>query len=323
MKRALITGIAGFAGSHLAGHLRAAGWEVGGLELPGVPRDNLAGIDGVRVAGADILDGRAVEDAVASSAPDAVFHLAAVSFVPAAEGSPRGALDVNAGGTLVLLEACRRRAPAARVVVVSSSEVYGKVPPGGMPIAETSAPAPVNIYAFSKLCAEEAARCYRRAHGTAAVILRPFNHIGPRQAPSFVSSSFARQIAEIEAGLRGPVIDVGNLDAERDFTDVRDTVRAYALAAERCAPGEAYNVCSGRPRRIAELLEILLSLSPARIEVRVDPARLRKSDTPVFYGDGAKLALATGWGPGHPIEETLRGILDWWRGRVRAGARAR
>lgn len=318
MKRALITGIAGFAGSHLAERLLDAGWEVAGLELPGVPRDNVAGLAGVRVEEADILDARATEGAVASAAPDVVFHLAAMSFVPAAEGAPRAALDVNAGGTLALLEACRRRAPGARVVVVSSSEIYGKVPPGGMPIGEDRAPAPANIYALSKLCAEEAARFYRRAHGTAAIILRPFNHIGPRQSPSFVSSSFARQIAEIEAGKREPVIDVGNLDAERDFTDVRDTVRAYALAAEKCAAGEAYNICSGRPRRIAELLELLLSLSTARIEVRTDPARLRKSDVPVFYGDGAKFAAATGWKAERPLEETLRDILDWWRGRGRS-----
>ena len=316
MKRALITGIAGFAGSHLAGRLCARGWEVVGLERPGVPRDNLAGIGVLRVEDADILDPGATAGAVASASPGVVFHLAAVSFVPAAEKAPRVALDVNAGGTLNVLEACRRHAPAARVVVVSSSEVYGKVPPGEMPIAELRGPAPANLYALSKLCAEEAARCYGRAHAVSAVIVRPFNHIGPRQRPAFVTSTFARQIAEIEAGRKKPVIDVGNLDAERDFTDVRDMVRAYALAAEKCAPGETYNICTGRPRRIAEVLGMLLALSSVRIEVRQDQARLRKSDTPVFYGDCAKFARATGWRPEHPIEETLREILDWWRGRV-------
>lgn len=316
MKRALITGIAGFAGSHLAGHLRERGWEVAGLERPGAPVDNLAGLGGLRVEEADILDPVAVAGVVAASSPDAVFHLAAVTFVPSAEKAPREALDVNAGGTLNLLEACHRHAPAARVVVVSSSEVYGKVPPGEMPITELRAPAPANIYALSKLCAEESARCYGRTHDVPAVILRPFNHIGPRQSPVFVTSAFARQIAEIEARMKQPVIDVGNLDAERDFTDVRDTVRAYALAAEKCAPGETYNICTGRPRRIADVLGMLLALSPTRIEVRQDPARLRRSDVPVFYGDGAKFSGATDWKPEHALEETLRGILDWWRGRV-------
>jgi len=320
MKRALITGIAGFAGSHLAGHLCARGWEVVGLERPGVPGDNLAGIDVLRVEDADILDPGAMAGAVASASPGVVFHLAAVSFVPAAEKAPRETLDVNAGGTLNVLEACRRHAPAARVVVVSSSEVYGKVPSGEMPISELRAPAPANLYALSKLCTEEAARCYGRAYAVPAVIVRPFNHIGPRQSPAFVTSTFARQIAEIEAGRKKPVIDVGNLDAERDFTDVRDMVRAYALAAEKCAPGETYNICTGRPRRIAEVLGMLLALSSVRIEVRQDPARLRKSDIPVFYGDCTKFARATGWRSEHPLEETLREILDWWRGRVSPSA---
>lgn len=320
MKRALITGVAGFAGSHLAAHLLSRGWGVSGIERPGAPCANLDGIGPVRVEKADILDAAAVGRAVADVAPDAVFHLAAVTFLPSVEDSPREALDVNAGGTLVLLEACRRHAPAARFILASSSEVYGKVPPEGMPVREDRRPAPANVYAFTKLCAEEAVRFYARAHGLSAVVLRPFNHIGPRQAPSFVASSFARQVAEIEAGMKEPVVSVGNLDAERDFTDVRDMVRAYALAAERCAPGGIYNIGAGRPLRVGRMLEMLIALSSARIEVRRDPARLRKSDTPVLYGDSAKFAAATGWRPEHPIEETLRLILDWWRARVAARA---
>lgn len=314
--RAFITGVAGFAGSHLAAHLLSRGWEVHGLDRPGAPRANLAGLGGAHLEEADIGDAASTARAVATASPDAIFHLAAVTFVPSAERSPHAALDVNAGGTLSLLDACRLHAGAALFVLASSSEVYGRVPQEAMPITERRSPAPANVYALTKLCAEEAVRFYGRAYGLRAVVLRPFNHIGPRQGPAFVASSFARQVAEIEAGVKEPVVLVGNLDAERDFTDVRDMVRAYALAAERCAPGETYNVSTGRPLRVGRMLEILVSLSPARIEVRQDPARLRRSDTPIFYGDSAKFSAATGWKPEHPLEETLRAILDWWRGKI-------
>jgi len=317
MERAFITGIAGFAGSHLAEHLRDKGWEVLGAEKSGVSLAHLEKVMGfIRVEECDIHRSEQVAAALANAKPDVVFHLAAVTFVPSAENASQKTLEVNVSGTLNVLEGCRGHAPAAQVILISSSEVYGKAPQEEMPLREDRVPAPANFYALTKLCAEELGRFYQRSHSLPVVILRPFNHIGPGQSPNFVTSSFARQIAEIEAGKREPVLSVGNLDAARDFTDVRDIVRAYSLAAERCRAGETYNVCSGRPHLVKELLDKLLDLTTARIEVRQDPHRLRKSDVPLFYGDYSKFRHAADWAPEREITSTLKDILDYWRGRV-------
>jgi len=317
MKRALITGIAGFAGSHLAEELAGTGWEVTGIEKAGVSQDNLAGVAGrVRVLECDILAPRKVERIIREVRPDAVFHLAAVTFVPGAEDAPQTAVDVNVKGSFNVLEGCRREAPAARVLLISSAEVYGKASPEAMPLGEERPPAPAGVYALTKLCAEEAAFYYARAYSLACIVLRPFNHIGPRQGPAFVTSAFARQIAEIEAGKRKPVLEVGNLEAARDFTDVRDVARAYRLAAERCTAGGVFNVCSGRAYVIREILQKMLSMADADIEVRQDPARLRRSDVPLTIGDRSRLSEATGWEPENDIDRTLRDILHYWRERA-------
>jgi len=312
--RALITGVAGFAGSHLAEHLLEKGWEVSGIEPPGVSLRNIEKIaQRIRLEQCDVLHPSHIETVLGTLKPDTVFHLAAVAFVPSAEQAPQEAFDANAKGVINLLEGCRKIIPGARIILISSAEVYGKAGTGDLPITEAQPTAPANFYALTKLCAEEAARWYHRVHSINVVILRPFNHIGPRQSPHFVTSSFAQQIAEIESGKRQPVIEVGNLDAARDFTDVRDMVRAYCLAAERCAPGDMYNICSGYAHVIREILEMLLSLSNARIGVRQDPKRLRKSEIPVMIGDYSRFHGATGWKPEHDLNSTLEDILNYWR----------
>lgn len=314
MTRALITGIGGFAGSHLAEHLLEKGWGVTGIERGGVPLAALAEIaEGISVEECDVVDASDVERAFKKLAPDTVFHLAATSFIPTAENAPQTAFDVNAKGSLNVLDACRRHLPRGRVVVISSASVYGMAPQDAMPLKEDRPPNPMDLYALTKLCAEEISLYYHRVHALPVTILRPFNHIGPRQSRSFVTSSFAFQIAEIERGKGEPLLDVGNLSAARDFTDVRDMVRAYGLAVEGCSPGGVYNVCSGRAHKIREILDRMLELTTAGIEIREDPARFRRVDVPLLYGDCSRFMQATGWEPERSLDETLGDILDYWR----------
>jgi GDP-4-dehydro-6-deoxy-D-mannose reductase len=257
-----------------------------------------------------------VEAAVVASRPDRVYHLAAQSSPHDSWRDPATTLRTNILGLAHLLEALRREAPRARVLVVGSAEEYGQVPLERQPIAEDSELRPASPYAVSKVSQGFLALQYALGHGMALVRTRTFNHTGPGRGDGFAESSFARQIAEIEAGSRPPEIRVGNLEAVRDFSDVRDVVEAYAQLLEAGLPGEVYNVCSGRGVRIREVLDRLLALSEARIEVRVDPGRLRPADTPSLVGDPGRLRRATGWEPRVPLEQTLRDLLDDWRRRV-------
>lgn len=314
MTKALITGIGGFAGSYLAEHLIERGWEVAGVERGGVPLAALDSVaDKISVEECDIVNAGDVARAFEKFAPDAVFHLAATSFIPSAENAPQDAFDANAKGSLNVLDACRRHLPNGRVILVSSASVYGMAPQDAMPLGEDRSPNPADFYALTKLCAEDIARYYHRVHALPVTILRPFNHIGPRQGTSFVTSSFAFQIVEIEKGKRDPILNVGNLSAARDFTDVRDMVRAYGLAVEKCRPGEVYNICTGRAYKIREMLDRMLKLTTARIEVREDPQRFRKVDVPLLYGDRSRFTKATGWNPELPVDKTIEDILDYWR----------
>ncbi len=317
MKRALITGIAGFAGSYLAEHLIESGWEVAGLERLDLHYKNLEGIaDRVRVEECDILQEQKVARVVRRWKPDTIFHLAGLAFIPSAENSPQMAFEVHGRGTLNLLEACRKYGRESRVIIISSAEVYGSVPRDKMPISERTPLHPVNIYGATKLCAEELAAFYRRAYSLAAIVLRPFNHIGPRQNPRFVTADFARQIARIEAGKKKPVLQVGNLEAARDFTDIRDMVRAYRLAAEKCDPGVIYNICSGRAYTIQKILDKLLGMTERRIEVKPEEKRLRKAEVPLTRGDSSRFRKKTGWKPQNTIDSSLKNILDYWRKSV-------
>jgi len=303
---ALITGATGFAGSHLADRLAAAGVEVHALARSGgqPPAER----SGIRWSVADLLDRPALRRVIAAIRPGVIYHLAGFAHVQDAWGSPARALRVNALGTHALLDACREADLEPRVVIAGSAQVYA---PSPLPLAEDAPIAPGNPYGLSKLAEEMTAA----ASGLPVLLTRPFNHAGPRQAPSYATSAFAQQIALIEAGRAEPVLRVGNLDARRDITDVRDTVRAYHALAERGVPLRPYNVCSGRVHSMRELLDILLSLARVRVRVDVDPERLRPSDNPIIAGNHDRLTADTGWQPEIPIERTLSDLLEYWRGR--------
>jgi GDP-4-dehydro-6-deoxy-D-mannose reductase len=309
--RVLVLGARGFVGRHLTALLRERGHEV-------VPADREPHEDGLPV---DVADPLAVRGAFELARPDAVAHLAAQAFVPAALADPAGTFAVNAGGTLNVLEAARAQAAedtAPRVLVVSSAEVYGAQPPAAYPLRETTAPRPANPYAASKLAAEALAQAYARAYGLDAVATRAFNHIGPGQDERFAVAGFAAQIARAAAG-RGPLVRVGNLEAARDFLDVRDVCAAYALLLEGAgAPGELYNVASGTATALKDVLRRLVEIARVPVDIREDPARMRPADVPLSLGDAAKLRAATGWAPRITLAAALRAVYD--DARERAGA---
>ncbi|MFH2001702.1 MAG: GDP-mannose 4,6-dehydratase [Planctomycetota bacterium] len=311
-RRALITGGSGFVGFHLFNRLAAEGWDLTILDLGDAPE--FLGSKGRFIRG-DMTSEESLLKAVTLARPDVVYHLAGIAFVPAAEKDKQKALAVNVQGGLNLFEAVRREAPKARVIVISSSEVYGKAGAEQMPLSENAPVRPANFYAFTKASLENATM-YERAMGLQTVVLRPFNHIGPRQSDQFVTSAFARQVAQIEAGRIPAVIRVGNLDAIRDFTDVEDMVRAYQLAGEHDLEHRVYNLCSGSGVAIKEILNAFLDMSEKEIHVETDPDRLRPSDVPVLVGDARRFAKATGWRPAVSLTESLQRILDYWRSHV-------
>ena len=313
--RALITGINGFVGSHLAEHLLRQGWEVTGLALSAY-----AALPALRehvvVIAADLCDPDATRDAIVSYDPDVIFHLAAQSHVPTSLSDPSATIRNNLMAQLHVLEAVRPLERAPVVVVACTSEEYGAVRPQDIPVDEQTSLRPSNPYAFSKVAQDMLALQYFLAHGTRTVRLRLFNHIGPRQGDQFVVGAFAHQIALIEAGAQEPIIRVGNLEAQRDFTDVRDIVSAYEVAALRGEPGEVYNVGSGRPVAIRDILRMLIERSPASIAVEPDPERMRPVDVPIIACDASRFQARTGWVPTIPLDHTLADILDDWRGRT-------
>jgi GDP-4-dehydro-6-deoxy-D-mannose reductase len=254
-----------------------------------------------------LLDSAAVRDVVAGAAPDAIVHLAGQAFVPLSVVDPLGTLAVNATGTAHVLEAAR--AVRARVLVVSSAEVYGIQRPERMPLDETAVLRPGNAYAASKVAAETYALAWHRSYGLDVVVARPFNHIGPGQDERFVVASFARQLADI-AGGAPPLLRVGNLEAQRDFLDVRDVAAAYVLLLANGRAGEVYNICSGRPVAIREVLRQLITIARVPVEIRDDPERMRSSDLPILSGDATKLRAETGWEPQYSLAASLRDIYE-------------
>jgi GDP-4-dehydro-6-deoxy-D-mannose reductase len=293
------------------------GVEVHGVVLPhgGV---SWRAASGARVLEADLDDPAAAAAVVGEVRPDRVVHLAGQSSVQQSWTDPGGTLRTNVLGIVHLLDAARRLALRPTVVVVGSAEEYGPVAPDELPIREGAPLRPASPYAVSKVAQGALALLYGPAGGMRVVLTRTFHHTGPGRGEAFAESSFARQIAEIEAGLRPPVLKVGNLEAVRDFADVRDVVRAYWLLLERGEGGAAYNVCSGKGRRVRDLLDTLLAASRARVEVRVDPDRLRPADVPAQVGDPSRLRAATGWEPRIPIERSLLDLLEDWRTRTGA-----
>jgi GDP-4-dehydro-6-deoxy-D-mannose reductase len=314
----LITGATGFVGGHLLDLIAAdpvgiVGWRRAGAGEalpPGYP-------EGGRVTwrDVDVADPRSVREAVDACAPSDVYHLAGASHVGQAWECTAEALATNVLGTHHLLEALRHVAPAARILLPCTALAYRQTPE---PITEDSAVGPNNPYALSKLAQEMLGLRAWRDDGQPVIVTRSFNHVGPGQSPLFFASSFARQVAEIEAGRAEPVIHVGNLDAERDLTDVRDTVRAYRALVASGRPGGVYNVCSGRAHRVGDILAQLVARARVPVEVRIDPARLRPNDNPRVLGDPRRIQQETGWMPAIPIERTLDDVLDDWRRRVAA-----
>jgi GDP-4-dehydro-6-deoxy-D-mannose reductase len=315
----LITGITGFAGSHLADYLLANHPDI---SVHGTVRwrsrmDNIAHLEGkIRLHEADLKDIVSLKKALAEARPDRVFHLAAQSFVPTSWKLPAETFMINSVGEINLFEAVLDLGLEPRIQVAGSSEEYGHVNPDEVPMKETNPLRPLSPYAVSKVAQDLLAYQYWKSYGLQTVRTRGFNHTGPRRGDVFVTSNFARQIAEIERGRREPVVFVGNLEAKRDFTDVRDIVRAYWLALEKGEPGDVYNIGSGRAVTMGEMLDTLLGLSRAKVEVRVDPERLRPSDVPILLADAGKFRARTGWAPEIPLEKTFADLLDYWRSRV-------
>ncbi len=311
--RALITGITGFVGSHLAEHLIARGDEVYGTVRWRSRLDNITHIkDKIKLIETDIRDSYSIEKTIKAVEPDVIFHLAAQSFVHSSFNAPQETLSTNIIGTVNLLEAVRSLKASPVVQIAGSSEEYGLVKPNETPIKENNPLRPLSPYGVSKVAEDMLAYQYHKSYGLKTVITRAFNHEGPRRGDVFSTSNFAKQIAEIEKG-KEPVIHVGNLNASRDFTDVRDVVRAYVLATEKCDYGEAYNICSGKTWKIHDMLNLLLSMSQKKIEIKQDPARMRPSDVEVLLGDSTKFRQKTGWKPEIPFETTMKDLLDYWR----------
>lgn len=304
MKSALVTGAGGFVGHYLVERLEAQGVTVCAA---GGPSDDRAGIT------IDVLDLDSLHAAFDIAQPDVVYHLAAQSFVPRALEAPRETYDTNVIGTANVLAALRahrdRRGSGARLVFVSSAEVYGVQPPEAMPLEETRAPNPANPYAASKAAGEALVLGEVRSFGIDAVITRAFNHIGPGQNERFVVPAFAAQLAAIAHGAE-PVLMVGNLTPKRDFLDVRDVVDAYLALAAHGVPGEIYNVCSASAVSVREILGELIRIAHVPVEVREDPARMRPADVPVLYGSNAKLREATGWSPRISLRKTLQDVYS-------------
>jgi GDP-4-dehydro-6-deoxy-D-mannose reductase len=318
----LVTGVGGFAGRHLVTHLLAEGeGPLVGLARPDAVPSDLP--PEVRIVPVDLNDRPAAELAVREARPVQVYHLAAQSSVADSHGDPLGTLFNNIGAQVNLLEALLRLGTRPRVLVIGSSEEYGFVRADELPVRETNELRPLSPYAVSKVAQDLLGFQYFKTHGLPVVRVRPFSHTGPGQEPRFATPAFARQVARIEAGLQPPVIKVGNLEARRDFSDVRDIVRGYRLALLHGEPGEAYNLGSGQAVSIRSVLERLLELSTSSVRVELDPARLRRSEAPPQYADCQKLRDRTGWRPTISLDETIGDVLADWRSRVaRLGPRA-
>lgn len=315
MKKVLITGVTGFAGSHLAEILFTKGdYELFGTSLSASAIDAISSIkDKIRLFELDLLNQEAVEKIFFDNTFEYVFHLAALTSPAESFSNPARILTNNILSQISLLEALRKTKSKARIIIVSSAEVYGKIELEDLPIDENTEFRPLNPYAVSKLTQDFLGLQYCLSSGLDIVRVRPFNHIGPRQGEQFVVSSFSKQIAEIEKGKKEPILKVGNLEAKRDFTDVRDIVRAYVLVAEKAKRGDVYNVGSGRSFKIKEVLDKLLSFSTSKISVEVDEALFRPVDAPNVVCDATKLKKLTGWEVSIPLDTSLKDTLDYWR----------
>lgn len=311
--RILITGATGFVGTYLTQHLRETQPDAA---LHGTFRDPMVddGVADVQYHSIDLIDPQAVDDIIAHVQPDHIYHLAGQAFVPRSFEAPWETFEINIRAQLNLILACLKVNIKPRMLIASSAEVYGEV--DKIPIDESAPLRPSSPYSVSKAAQDLLGYQYFISHQMPIMRARAFNHIGPGQSDRFVAPAFAMQIARIEAGQQAPVLYVGELSDRRDFTDVRDIVRAYRLIVERGTAGEAYNVASSEARSIQSLLDTLLKYTTAQIDVQVDPARKRPSRIPILQGDITRLKQATGWQPLIPFDQTLRDILNDCRRRI-------
>ena len=318
--RVLITGITGFAGSHLAEYILK---EYPNTNIYGTLRwrsrtENIRNFESqVELMECDLRDSSSVKNLIQRVKPDRIFHLAAQSFVPSSWNAPGESLTTNILGQLNIFEAVRVLQLEPWIQIACSSEEYGMVYENELPIKETNPLRPLSPYAVSKVGQDYLGYQYCKSFGMRVVRTRGFNHDGPRRGDVFVSSNFAKQLVMIEKQKKPPVISVGNLEARRDFTDVRDIVRAYWLALDgKCEPGEVYNICSGTDYRIKDVLDMLIDMSGQNVEVNEDPERLRPSDVPVLLGDASKFKNATGWHPQIEYKQTLQDMINYWREEI-------
>jgi GDP-4-dehydro-6-deoxy-D-mannose reductase len=317
--KSLITGCAGFAGSHLADYLLGRGEEVIALVAINDDQANIKHIEKhLQIVGADLRNSERVLEVVQSSRPQRIYHLAAFSSPAGSFENPELTYQVNFMGTLNLLAAWLRVGMDCRFLLVSSAEVYGIVPREKLPMREEMELRPVNPYAGSKAAAEILALQFFQSYGLPIVRVRPFNHTGPRQSSDLVCSKFARQVAEIDLGLRPPTLVAGNTHVIRDFSDVRDIVRGYGDLLEMGKPGEVYQLCSGHPVSIESILQTLISFTSKPVQVLVDKSLIRPQEAAEVWGDYSKARLAVGWEPRHELTDTLRQLKLYWEMRVRS-----
>lgn len=312
--KAFITGVNGFVGSHLAEFLLEEDCAVSGLVLEGDRLDKISRIrEKIDLYKGDVKDYGLLKEIIAESKPDEVYHLAGLSHVQQSWRNEWETYKVNFLGTYNLLEAIKELKLETKVLIIGSSDEYGRVQPDQLPIREECPLNPLSPYGVSKACQELLALRYARSEGMPVVAVRAFNHTGPRQEPFFVCSDFAKQIVEAEIGLREPLIKVGDLRSERDFTDVRDVAEAYWLLTKKGKTGGVYNVCSGKSFSIEWVLNKLLSFTKKDIRIKEDPKRLRPVDITVRVGDNQKITDTTGWQPKIPFERTLSDLFNYWK----------
>jgi len=312
--RILITGITGFVGSHLAEYALGSNAEVWGSLRWRSDTKNIDHIkDDLRLVDCDIRDSSSVNQLIAQARPDYIFHLAAQTYVPTSWHAPHETLSTNIMGQLNVLEAVRFLKVDARIHIAGSSEEYGMVYEHELPIRETNPLRPLSPYGVSKVSQDLLGYQYHQSYGLDIVRTRAFNHTGPRRGHVFVISDFARQIAQIEAEMKDTIVEVGNLAAERDFTDVRDVVKAYWLALQKGDSGDVYNICSGKGRIIKDVLTKLLEIARTEVQIVEKPERYRPSDVPRLIGNSGKFKGKTGWEPEIAFDKTLADVLNYWR----------
>ncbi|MCS7249973.1 MAG: GDP-mannose 4,6-dehydratase [candidate division WOR-3 bacterium] len=315
--KALITGITGFVGSHLAEYLLSKNYEVYGTYRWRSRMENIIHIkEKLKLYECDLKDATAVYNLIKEIKPDMIFHLAAQSYVPMSWACPSETIITNVISQINILEAVKNLKMDTLIHIAGSSEEYGLVYENEIPIKETNPLRPLSPYGVSKVAQDLLGYQYYKSYNLKIIRTRAFNHEGPRRGEVFVTSNFAKQIAEIEKGKREPIIYVGNLQAVRDFTDVRDVVRGYYLVLTRGRVGEVYNIASGKGYKIKEILDFYLEKSKVKVEVKIDERRLRPSDVELLIGDATKIKEECGWQPEIPIEKTLEDLLNYWRERV-------